>query len=43
MKLKNVAASVISGQVEGYGAILASMADVIAISRERGDKRMLSQ
>jgi len=39
--LEDLAASVIGGQVKGCGVILALLADVIAISQERGKKNKL--
>jgi hypothetical protein len=41
MVLENVSASVIGGQVKGRGAILVLLADVTAISHERGKKKKL--
>ena len=41
MVLEEVVAGVIGGQVKGCGVILALLADVIAISQERGKKNKL--
>jgi len=43
MVLENLAASVIAGQIKGCGAILESLADVIAIIHKSGNKRTLSR